>query len=39
MGDDDDMVMKAVYVGRTLEWSERWSWSTVRSKTRAFTVA
>ena len=23
MGDDDDMVKKAVYVGRTLEWSEK----------------
>ena len=39
MGDGDDMVKKAVYVGGTLEWSERWSWTTARSKTRAFTVA
>ena len=35
MGDDDEILKKAVYLGRTLEWSER----AARSKTRAFIVA
>ena len=35
MGDDDDMVKKAVYLGTTLEWAQR----AAGSKTRAFIVA
>ena len=36
MGDDDDMVKKAVYLGSGIR---KWSWSTAKSKTRAVIVA
>ena len=39
MGDDDDMVKKAVYLGRTLEWVDKSLKCAPRSKTRAFIVA
>ena len=39
MGDDEDMEKKAVYLGRTLEWSENSLERTAGSKTCAFAVA
>ena len=39
MGEDDDVEKKAVYLGRTLEWSEKGLGGTAGSKTRALIVA